>query len=126
VLGDIDFRYKFPHYLTAAGANVIGGTRCNPDMQLMSLIDPERRFFSAWNRFGIVQVERAPGDEPKVMPTSGLSYTIALPLTAEWVDKLGIRYIVQRRTTPRAAFEELNGFVQVGDFGKFGVFARKR
>lgn len=123
VLGGGDLQFRLPHYLTAAGANVIGGTRCNPDTELMSLIDPRRTYFDAWNRFALIEVERAAADEPKVTQTSGLSYTISLPLTPEWLQKVGVRYIAQGHAEPPLA---IDGFSKTGSFSEFRIFSRTR
>jgi hypothetical protein len=84
----------------AAGGNVLSGIRCNPDMAVFAVLDPERKKFDVWNRFAVITYERSPNDQIGLTLTSGVSYTVALPFTTELLDRLDIKYILGVDTPP--------------------------
>jgi hypothetical protein len=94
VLGHDRRRDLLPYLIKAAGGDVLGGIRNNPDMRVLDVLDPERKHFSVWNRFAVVTYERSPEDKIDLIPTSGVSYTVAIPLAAELLDRLNVRYLV--------------------------------
>lgn len=83
-----------PYLVKAAGADVLGGIRCNPDRRLFEVLDPERTHFDVWNRFAIVSYVRSPEDQIALTLTSGVSYTVGLPFRTELLDRLDIRFIL--------------------------------
>jgi hypothetical protein len=83
-----------PYLVKAAGGNVLNGIRCNPDMEVFKVLDPDRKHFDVWNRFAVVSYERASGEEVVLTLTSGVSYTVAVPFKPELLDRLGIKYIL--------------------------------
>jgi hypothetical protein len=89
-----------PYLVKAAGGNVLSGIRCNPDMAVFEVLDPERKKFNVWNRFAVVTYERSPNDQIGLTLTSGVSYTVALPFTTEVLDRLDIKYILGVDTPP--------------------------
>jgi hypothetical protein len=95
VAGDLDFSYKFPHFIKAAGADALGGIRCNPDGDVMAVLDPDRKYFDAWNRFALTRFVRAGDESPKIVKTSSVSYDVSVPFTTQWLDRIQVRYIVQ-------------------------------
>jgi hypothetical protein len=83
-----------PYLVKAAGGDVLSGIRCNPDMRLFDVLDPERKRFEVWNRFAVVSCVRSLDDQIGLTLTSGVSYTVALPFKTELLDRLDIRYIL--------------------------------
>jgi len=94
VLGADRRRDLLPYLIKAAGGDVLGGIRNNPDMRVLNTLDPGRKYFSVWNRFAVVTYEQSPDDKIHLTLTSGVSYTVSIPLTAELLDRLGIDYLV--------------------------------
>jgi hypothetical protein len=90
-----DLRTNYvPYFIKAAGGNVLGGIRCNPDMQVFEVLDPDRKYFDVWNRFAVISYARSLDDKIGLTLTSGVSYTVTLPFTTELLDRLGIKYIL--------------------------------
>jgi len=83
-----------PYLIRAAGGDVLGGIRNNPDMRVLGVLDPAKKYFDVWNRFAIISYERSKNDQIGMTLTSGVSYTVTLPFTPELLDRLGIRYVL--------------------------------
>jgi hypothetical protein len=83
-----------PYLIKAAGGDVLSGIRCNPDMRIFEVLDPERKHFDVWNRFAVVTYARSPDDQVGLTLTSAVSYTVTLPFREELLDRLGIKYIL--------------------------------
>jgi uncharacterized membrane protein YwzB len=97
-----------PYVIKAAGGDVLSGIRCNPDMRVFEVLDPERKHFDVWNRFAVVTFARSVDDKVGLTLTSGVSYTVTLPFRTELLDRLGIKYILSV-DTPREE-NEIPGF----------------
>jgi hypothetical protein len=95
VIGHDSRSNYLPYFIKAAGGDVLGGIRCNPDMRLFSVLDPERKHFEVWNRFAVVAFKRSQDDTIGITLTSGVSYTVTIPFSVEQLDRLGIRYILE-------------------------------
>ncbi|MEY2579110.1 MAG: hypothetical protein QOI49_1934 [Verrucomicrobiota bacterium] len=89
-----------PYVIKAAGGDVLSGIRCNPDMRMFEVLDPERKHFDVWNRFAVVTCARSPDDQVGLTLTSAVSYTVTLPFRTDLLDRLGIKYILSV-DTPR-------------------------
>jgi hypothetical protein len=104
-----DLRTNYvPYFIKAAGGNVLSGIRCNPDMEVFEVLDPDRKHFDVWNRFAVVTFARSVDGEIGLTLTSGVSYTVTLPFKTELLDRLGIKYILSV-DTPREE-NEIPGF----------------
>ena len=105
-----------PYLVKAAGADVLNGIRCNPDMRLLSVLDPEKQQFNVWNRFAVISYVASKDGKAGFNLTSGVSYTIALPLNPELLDRLGVRYIL---SVDLPVDDEIPGFRTVGRHNGF-------
>ena len=105
--------WKMAHLVKAAGADVLSGIRNNPNAEILHILDPESKYFDVWNRFAVIRYERSPNDEIKILPTSGVSYTILIPFTPSMFDRLGVRYILQ--VDPFGNEPEIPGFSVLGE-----------
>jgi hypothetical protein len=88
------------YFIKAAGGDVLGGIRCNPDMRVFSVLDPERKYFDVWNRFAVVTYNRSRDDTIQITLTSGVSYTVTIPFSIEQLERIRVRYILEV-DTPR-------------------------
>jgi hypothetical protein len=100
-----------PYMIKAVGGDVLSGIRCNPDMRVFEVLDPERKHFDVWNRFAVVTYARSSDDQVGLTLTSGVSYTVTLPFRPNLLDRLGIKYILSV-DTPREE-NVIPGFRQV-------------
>jgi hypothetical protein len=100
-----------PYMIKAVGGNVLSGIRCNPDMRMFEVLDPERKHFDVWNRFAVVTYARSSDDQVGLTLTSSVSYTVTLPFRPNLLDRLGIKYILSV-DTPREE-NVIPGFRQV-------------
>ncbi len=80
--------------LKATGANVLGGTRCMPDRMEMGILDPENRFTNVYNRYARTCFVVSNESEPTFELRSPDSYRVYLPLRTEWLERLGVGYVV--------------------------------
>lgn len=104
-----DLRTNYvPYFIKAAGGNVLSGIRCNPDMEVFEVLDPDRKHFDVWNRFAVVTFARSVDGEIGLTLTSGVSYTVTLPFKTELLDRLGIKYILSVDIPPEE--NEIPGF----------------
>jgi hypothetical protein len=108
VLGEDRRTDLLAYLIKAAGSDVLGGIRNNPDMRVFGVLDPERKYFAVWNRFAVVSYKPSEDDQVGMTLTSGVSYTITLPLTPELLDRLGINHILDVDMPARKT--ELRGF----------------
>jgi hypothetical protein len=97
-----------PYLIRAAGGNVLGGIRNNPDMHVLGVLDPTKKSFDVWNRFAVISYARSKNDQIGMTLTSGVSYTVTLPFTPELLDRLGIRYVLDVDTPAQKT--EIVGF----------------
>jgi hypothetical protein len=94
VAGEDSRSSYLPYLIRAAGGDVMGGIRNNPDMRVFEVLDPAKKHFDAWNRFAIVSYKRSEDGQISVTLTSSVSYTVTLPFSPALLDRLGVRYIL--------------------------------
>jgi hypothetical protein len=94
VIGSDSRSSYLPYLVKAAGGDVLNGIRCNPDMRVFSIVDPQKQHFDVWNRFAIVSYVASKDDKIGLTLTSGVSYTVAIPFKTDLLDRLGVRYIL--------------------------------
>ena len=111
-----------PYLIKAAGGDVLGGIRNNPDMRVFSVLDPEKRHFDVWNRFAIVSYAPSKDDKVDLTLTSAVSYTVSLPFKPALLDRLGVRYVL----TPDAPAgdPEIAGFHRIAEHDGLVLRAR--
>jgi len=100
VLGEDGHSGYVPYLVKAAGGDVLGGIRNNPDMKVFGILDPAKKYFDVWNRFAIVTYKRSKDEQVGMTLTSAVSYTVSFPFTTELLDRLGIRYILNVDMSP--------------------------
>lgn len=82
-------------FVKAAGAGVIGGTRCNPDGRLVQALDPSNKYAAVHQRYADVSFVPAVDDEVSFDLKFVQAYTVHLPLRSEVFDRLGVRFVLQ-------------------------------
>jgi hypothetical protein len=95
VLGDTLRAQMLPDFVKAAGADVLGGMRCNPDYTMMAILDPEKKFAGLWDRYAWLHFKQASVDTPVLEAAEGLAYDVKLPLSVELLDRLNVKHILQ-------------------------------
>jgi len=111
-----------PYLVKAAGGDVMGGIRNNPDMRVFNILDPEKKHFDVWNRFAIVSYVPGKGDDVGFNLTSGVSYTISIPFKTELLDQLGVRYLLNVDASSQAI--NVPGFQTVSE--RDGLLLQRR
>ncbi|MEP7015577.1 MAG: hypothetical protein ABI925_09065 [Verrucomicrobiota bacterium] len=99
---------ELSEFVRATGANVIGGTKIVPDLELMHLLDPENRAVSIYNRYAHVlcRLPASPGERGFTLLENDL-YVLEIDPDLEALEKIGCRYFVFPDRWPDA---ELHGF----------------
>lgn len=95
VLGDTLRAQVLPDFIKAAGANVLGGMRCNPDYAVMQILDPTKQFAALWNRYAWIHFKQAKVDAPVLEAAPGLAYDIRIPLSPDLLDRLDVKHILE-------------------------------
>jgi hypothetical protein len=95
VLGDSSRGNALAHLIKATGADVLGGTRCNPDAAMVQVLDPNGSHADVYNRHAAISFAPGTGSEPSFQLTFIDTYRVLLPLDAAIFDRLGIRYVVE-------------------------------
>lgn len=95
VLGDTLRAQLLPNFIKAAGFDVLGGTRCSPDYAMMQILDPAKQFVALWDRYAWIRFKQANVDAPVLEATPELAYDIKMPLSADLLDRLGVKHVLQ-------------------------------
>ena len=95
MLGDTLRAQMLPDFIKASGADVLGGMRCNPDYEMMRILDPEKKFAALWDRYAWIHFKQADVDTPILEAASGLAFDIKMPLSVELLDRLEVKHILQ-------------------------------
>jgi hypothetical protein len=94
VLGDSARAEFFSNFVKATGANVLGGIRCNPDEEMLQVLDPAHQFASVYNRYAWIHFVPANVPEPSFELIFTDAYAVKLPLRKHLFDSLGVQYLV--------------------------------
>jgi hypothetical protein len=95
VLGGSSRSNTLAHLIKATGADVLGGTRCNPDAAMVRVLDPNGSHADVYNRHAAISFAPGTGSEPSFQFTFINTYRVLLPLDAAIFDRLGVRYVVE-------------------------------
>jgi hypothetical protein len=95
VLGDTLRAQVLPDLIKAAGADVLGGMRCNPDYAMLQILDPAKKYVALTDRYAWIHFKQANVDTPLLEAAPGLAYDIKIPLSPELLDRLGVKHIVE-------------------------------
>jgi hypothetical protein len=81
-------------FVKATGADVLGGTRCMPDHEMLAVLDPENRYATVHNRYARICFVPSADAEPEFKLMSADDYQVRLPLRSELFESLGVKYIL--------------------------------
>jgi hypothetical protein len=81
-------------FVKATGADVLGGTRCMPDREMLAVLDAEDRFASVHNRYARACFIPSADAEPEFKLMFADDYQVRLPWRSEVFENLGVKYIV--------------------------------
>lgn len=84
-----------PQYLKALGINVFNGMKYTPDLQSMSVLDPDLHFKDIYNRFAnIVFIPKDNGKEVEFTLLGTFAYVVSISPCSHKLQQLGIRYVI--------------------------------
>jgi hypothetical protein len=112
VMGRSNRSGSIAQLIKATGANVLGGTRCNPDPAMVRALDPNARYADVYNRYAAISFAPGTSVEPSFELTFIDSYRVLLPLDAAIFDRLGVTYVLE------VDFAEPEG--RIAGFGAIG------
>lgn len=93
----------FSQGLKAMGLNTFGGYIYQPDMAVVEILDPSRKYEHSWNRYARVRVVSEPAAAtPMFVTTWGDQYTINLNVCGSHVRRLGITHVAYTSLVPPA------------------------
>jgi len=95
VLGDTLRAQLFPDFLKACGVQVRGGMRCNPDYEMLRILDPTNQHRSLTDRYAWVHFHIADVETPVFTAAEGLAYDIKIPLSTALLDRLDVKHILE-------------------------------
>jgi hypothetical protein len=109
VLGHSDRAKLLAQYAKAAGADVVGGVRCNPDRAMVHVLDPKRKYRDIYERYAEITFLPTSEPEPRFELTFVATYNVYLPITGDFISRLGVRYIIEPDPDPTtiAGFDEI-------------------
>lgn len=81
-------------FVKATGADVLGGTRCMPDSEIVTVLDPENRYAAVHDRYARVCFIPSAGAEPEFKLMFADDYQVRLPWRSEIFEKVGVKYIL--------------------------------
>ena len=95
ILGDTLRAQVLPDFVKASGADVLGGMRCNPDYEMLRILDPGKKYVAFTNSYAWIHFKQADVDAPVLEETDGLVYDIKIPLSQDLLDRLGVKHILE-------------------------------
>jgi hypothetical protein len=95
VLGETLRAQVFPDFVKASGARALGGMRCNPDNELLAVLDPAKRYRALTDRYAWIHFRKTDGETPVFEAAEGLAYDIKTPLTTDLLDRLDVKHILE-------------------------------
>lgn len=95
ILGDTLRAQVLPDFVKAAGADVLGGMRCNPDYAMLQILDPGKKYAAFTNSYAWIHFKQAEVDAPVLEGTDGLVYDIKIPLAPDLLDRLEVKHILE-------------------------------
>ena len=95
VLGETLRARVLPDFIKASGAQVKGGMRCNPDYEMLRILDPLNHSRALTDRYAWIHFKKADSEVPRIEPAEGLAYDIKIPLKTALLDQLDIKHILE-------------------------------
>jgi hypothetical protein len=113
-----------PQALKANGMQVFGGATYVPDQVRMSVLDPQGRWNTVWNRYAHVVVDSQPGLEaPAFELLHPDLYRVRLDMCSSVLDALGVNRIAYPNPAPE---EDRRCLSQIGDAPLDGLWLYRR
>jgi hypothetical protein len=122
VLGRSNRSGSIAQLIKATGADVLGGTRCNPDAAMVRALDPSDHYADVYNRHAAISFAPGAGDEPSFELTFINSYRVLLPLDAAIFDRLGVTYVLEVDLAEPEG--RIAGFGAIGEHEGFRLLMR--
>jgi hypothetical protein len=122
VLGDSGRSQVLPDFIKATGAHALDGIHCNPDYDMLRVLDPAGKYSDVYNRYALIRFRSADVAEPILRATDGLAYDVEMPMRADLLDRLGVRYILQVDASPGTF--SVPGFHSAGEHRGLELFER--
>jgi len=94
VLGATLRAQVLPDFLKAGGLDVLGGMRCNPDKEMLAVLDPAKKYAPLTDQYAWIHFKQADVETP-IFEGGALAYDIKMPLSPELLDRLGVRHILE-------------------------------
>ena len=114
VTGNLTARTCFLAQLVkATGANVLGGTRCMPDREMLKVLDPEDQYATVHDRYARVCFHARAEPKPVFELHAPDYYLVRLPFQTELLDRLQVKYVMDVDQASEAA--TLPGFERIGE-----------
>ena len=114
VTGNLTARTCFLAQLVkATGANVLGGTRCMPDREMLKVLDPEDEYATVHDRYARVCFHARAEPKPVFELHAPDYYLVRLPFQTELLDRLQVKYVMDVDQASEAA--TLPGFERIGE-----------
>jgi hypothetical protein len=95
VVGETLRAEMLPELLKAAGIEVLGGVRCNPDYEMLRVLDPTGSDRAIYDQYTSAYFRQADISEPAFVAHADLSYDIRMPLRADLLDRLSVQCVLQ-------------------------------
>jgi hypothetical protein len=96
VVGHISNRTGFiPQFVKATGAYVLGGYRCEPDEEMVRVLDPTGKYSSAYRRYAATLFLPSAEPEPSFELVFVNRYNVLLPLRPDIMDRLGVNLVLE-------------------------------
>ncbi len=122
VLGTTVRALVLPDFIKACGADVLGGTRCNPDYSMLQILDPTQKYRQVYDRYAWIHFQRGDVASPVFVAGSGLTYEITIPLSETLLDDLQVTHVLEVDAPPDQ--EIPSGFHPVGTFKQCRLLER--
>ena len=94
VLGNPGASSNMAQFVKSTGAQVMAGVRCNPDEEMIHLLDPAGEHRGVHSRYGHISVSPSLNQTPVFELTSTDTYSIRLPLSTGLISRLGATYLL--------------------------------
>jgi len=114
VLGRSARSKLIPQLAKATGAEIIGGVRINPDREMIQVLDPDRKYAEVYSRYAEIMFTPSRNPDPVFELTSLATYTVHLPVNGDWIQRLGVRYILAVDLPPEET--SIRGFEDIASY----------
>lgn len=95
-------------FLKSTGAHAVGGARITPDSNLIRSLDPDEKYRQVHQRYANVSFVSSTSETPTFELKATDAYAVHLPVTTDYIRRLGVRYLLQIDTSENK--ENIPGF----------------